>query len=420
MRRPHGFDRGEDRPDSVDPGSDPEVGAGSDPDLVRATEDPFFEATKTEHEGRAAESPSARGSSIGALVTRIREQSELRDADQQDADQKLPDSGDPDHGDADPGDADPGDSDHGDGGRTESGLEAVGVTGFGEHETERIETEQLSIGQARADLLPWRQHSRKRLDPVARAKRELKAAARARRVHERREQRRFSAEARRRRRNIFIAVGAVAGLVIFVLAGVVTPLTAVRDVQVTGASLVDDADVQTALERFDGTPLALVDDAEVHQALEPFPLIQRYAIERIPPHTLKVRIEERMPVLTVESDGEYRLYDPAGVLIGTSEAPPEGVPTAADSVSDITSNSFAAAATVLRDMPKELRSQVSAAQATSGQDLTFTLSTGERVIWGDAEQTQRKAVVLTAMLTALDDQAVEVIDVSSTEAPVFQ
>lgn len=279
------------------------------------------------------------------------------------------------------------------------------------------------------ELMPLSTPARSRLvkqwrrateDPVARAKRELKAAQRARRSHDRRERRRFSADSRRRRRALLIVLGAVAGLVLFVLAGVVTPLTAVRDVQVTGASLVNADEVKAALEKFTETPLALVDDAEVHDALEPFPLIQRYAIERIPPHTLKVRIEERMPVVSIEADGEYHLYDPAGVLIGTSEEPPEGVPRGEERVSEVSSESFTAAATVLRDMPSDLRAQVSVARATSGQDLSFTLSSGERVIWGDAEQTQRKAVVLSAMLRALENEAVESIDVSSTEAPVFQ
>ena len=260
----------------------------------------------------------------------------------------------------------------------------------------------------------------RREDPVRQAKRELKMAARARRRQERRERRRFSAESRRQRRSVLIVLGAIAALAVFVLAGVVTPLTAVREVQVAGASLVAAEDVQASLEGLTGTPLALVDDAEVHRLLEPFPLIQRYAIERIPPHTLKVRIEERVPVLSIEDDGEYRLYDPAGVLVATAAERPEGVALGTDRVTETASESFAVAATVLRDMPADLRERVAQAHATSGQDLGFVLTSGEEIVWGDAEQTQRKAVVLTAMLTALEGETVEVIDVSSSEAPVFQ
>lgn len=257
-------------------------------------------------------------------------------------------------------------------------------------------------------------------DPVRSAERELKRAERARRRQQRQERRRFSAQARRRRRNWLIVGGAVGALVVFVLAGVVTPLMAVREITVTGASLVKAEDVQRALERFEGVPLALVDEAEVHRALEPFPLIQRYAVERVPPHSLVVRIEERMPVVALEGDGEFSLYDPAGVLLAVSGERPAGVPEGRGALGDVSSAAYLSAGEVLRDMPAELRKQVVEASATSAQDLTLTLDSGVRVIWGGSERTNRKAVVLAAMLKALKDRTVEVIDVSSTEAPVFR
>lgn len=257
-------------------------------------------------------------------------------------------------------------------------------------------------------------------DPVRTAERDLKRAERARRKQQRQERRRFSVQARRRRRNGIIAAGAVGALVLFVLAGVVTPLMAVRDIQVAGASLVDADNVEAALEKFEGVPLALVDDAEVHRALEPFPLIQRYAIERVPPHSLIVRIEERVPVIALEQDGEFALHDPAGVLLAVSGERPEGVPQGKGTLADVSSPAYVGAGTVLRDMPAKLRKRVVEVSATSPQDLTLTLDDGVRVLWGDAEQTNRKAVVLTAMVDALKDRTVEVIDVSSTEAPVFR
>ncbi|MBK0419206.1 FtsQ-type POTRA domain-containing protein [Leucobacter sp. CSA1] len=257
-------------------------------------------------------------------------------------------------------------------------------------------------------------------DPVRAAEREVRDATRRRRARERREQRRFSAQARRRRRNWLIAAGVVGGLVVFVAVGVLTPLMAVREVRVEGAALVNAEEVAGTLQRFDGVPLALVDDREVHEALEPFPLIQRYAIERIPPHTLLVRIEERVPVVSLERGGAFELYDPAGVLLGRSDAPPEGVPQGGDGLADVSSESFRAAAEVLRDMPAELRAQVSTASATSPQNVRFVLTSGVEVLWGDAAKSQEKAVVLATMLRALADRPVTVIDVSSSEAPVFR
>jgi cell division septal protein FtsQ len=178
--------------------------------------------------------------------------------------------------------------------------------------------------------------------------------------------------------------------------------------------------VEKALTSFKGVPLALVQDAAVRDALEPFPRIEKYSFEVIPPSTLRVRVEERVPVLTIERDGLFQLHDAAGVLLGKESAKPEGVPLATGGVAELNSKAFAATARVLRDMPAELRTQVVSVAASSGQDVTLALSNGIEVMWGDAEQTRRKAVVLTSMLNSLAGRPVTHIDVSSSEAPVFR
>lgn len=256
-------------------------------------------------------------------------------------------------------------------------------------------------------------------DPVRAAERRLREAGRLRRARIRSERRRFAADARRRRRNALIAAGAVVALALFVVVGAFTPLMAVREVQVVGAGTVNQGDVERALARFDGRPLALVDDADVHRALEPFPLIQRYAVERVPPHTLVVRIEERVPVVSVPGDDGYAFYDAAGVLLGRAKAAPVGVPAASGSVVDLSSAAFQSASRALRDMPTELREQILAVTASSAQDVTFTLTNGVQVLWGDAERTQSKAAVLQTMLSSLGERPVALIDVSSPDAPVF-
>ncbi|WP_010157357.1 FtsQ-type POTRA domain-containing protein, partial [Leucobacter chromiiresistens] len=244
--------------------------------------------------------------------------------------------------------------------------------------------------------------------------------ARQRKRQARGERRRFSAEARRRRRRWYVVLAAVGALVLFVAAGVFTPLMAVREIEVSGVESVDAGEVQAALERFEGRPLALIDDGEVHRALEPFPVIQRYAVERVPPHTLVVRIEERTPVISVAGSEGVQLYDAAGVLLGSADAAPAGVPLGAGALTDLSSAAFRSASRALRDMPADLRGQITGASATSAQDVTFALASGITVIWGDADDSRRKAVVLQAMLSSLADQSVSRIDVSATEAPVFE
>lgn len=255
-------------------------------------------------------------------------------------------------------------------------------------------------------------------DGVERARERLKQAGRERRNREKREQRRFTEHLRVRRRRWLISGGAVLALALFVAVGVFTPIMAVRDIQVQGAQPANAEALQQALSRFDGVPLALVSDQDVHRAVEPFPLIQRYAIERIPPHTLLVRVEERSAAIALEREDGFDLLDPAGVLLGRVAERPPGVPLGSPELTDTSSAAFRAAATVVRDMPEDLRAQLVGVRASNAQDVSFELSTGTEVLWGEAKDTQRKSVVLRSMLASIG--ALGVIDVSAPEAPVFK
>jgi cell division septal protein FtsQ len=156
----------------------------------------------------------------------------------------------------------------------------------------------------------------------------------------------------------------------------------------------------------------------VHRALELFPLIERYAIERIPPQTLVLRIEERDAAVAIERDGAFALYDPAGVLLGSAAELPAGTPLAAGAVLDTTSPAFTAATRVIRDMPDDVRAGIVGVQATTAEDIVLTLAGGTQVVWGGPEQTQRKAVVLRSMIASLGTPAM--IDVSAPDNPVFK
>ena len=257
-------------------------------------------------------------------------------------------------------------------------------------------------------------------DPVRAAVRRLRSAERAARRRQRQERRRFSAAFRRRRRNWLITGGVIVGLALFVVIGVTTPIMAVRHIEVTGAKQLEVAAVEEALTDFRGTPLALVSRVDVQGALGDFPVIERFAFELVPPSTMIVRIEERVPVIALADGDEVVLLDAAGVDLGRADAAPVGVPLGSERVTDLQSPAFVESARVVRDLPVALREQVRSVAATNALDVRFILHNGVEVFWGNREQTQRKAVVLEQMLTALEERGVTHIDVSSTEAPVFR
>lgn len=209
-------------------------------------------------------------------------------------------------------------------------------------------------------------------------------------------------------------------LIAFVLLGAFTPLMAVQDVRVEGAKSVKSADIEAALSKFTGEPLALVDESDVLRSLEAFPLIQRFAVERVPPHTLIVRIEERVPAIALEQGGKIKLYDAAGVVMGEDDTRPAGVPLGEGHITDTSSKSFRAASRIVRDMPKDLRESLVSVTSKTGQDVTFTLESGIEVFWGNPNETKRKSLVLKQMISSLAKRPVTHIDVSSVDAPVFR
>jgi len=245
--------------------------------------------------------------------------------------------------------------------------------------------------------------------------RDVWRAARARRKTLRAEIRRFTQRSRRRR---LIWIGVLGALVILIggsAAAAYSPLFAVRKITVIGASALDPAAVEAALADQIGTPLALVDDNEVKAALIAFPLIETYALEAKPPHDLTLRIVERTPIGVVDSDAGFTLVDAAGVALSTTPDAPAGQPVI-DVAAGTDSAAFESVGLVVRSLPADLRATVTSVQASTQDDVTLTLSSGVVVVWGSAERSVYKAVVLASTMTA--NPGAHTFDVSSPDAAV--
>lgn len=251
------------------------------------------------------------------------------------------------------------------------------------------------------------------------ALRELKLAHRRRRRGEKREQRRFTGAVRLRRRRILVPVVAVLGLALFVAVGALSPMLNLRTITVLGAERIDPSLIVERLQPQLGTPLALLDERSISETLSAFPLIEEYAIETIPPHELVVRIVERQPVMSIKRGEIFDLVDAAGVVMQSQPEQVPGYPLGEGLVVDVNSPAFVATSKSLTSMLPELAAQVNLASATTDQDVTFTLSSGLVVVWGSADQSVKKSVLVNTMLSSLAGQSISRIDVSSVEAPVF-
>lgn len=250
--------------------------------------------------------------------------------------------------------------------------------------------------------------------------RDVWAAAHARRKALRAEVRRFTGRRRRRRMLWLGGAASVLVLVLATLAAAYSPLFAVERVRVVGTQLLDAAAVEAALADQVGAPFPRVDESEVKAALVTFPLVQSYTLEARPPHELVVRIVERLPIGVFASRAGYTLVDAAGVVLSTTERPAPGRPllTIAGGTD---SPAFEAAGLILRSIPESIRAQVTAVSASTTDDVALTLGgTNTEVVWGSAEQSALKALVLETTMRTRPPESVSVYDVSSPAAIVVR
>jgi cell division protein FtsQ len=257
--------------------------------------------------------------------------------------------------------------------------------------------------------------------PDAAARADLRRAAREHRRFERAEVRRFTRRARNRRVSIAIVAGVVLTLAGLVFAAVYSPILALRTITVDGTSRVDAAALRAAIGDQLGTPLALIDFGRITAELSAFPLIRSYVTETVPPDTLVIHVVERQPVGQVFVGGAYKLVDPAGITIQDSAARVPGVPIIDVGSSDPTSPAFSSVVAVLIALPPALLAQVDSISAHTRDDVSLILTgVGQRVRWGSADDSARKAALLAALIAKTDPSRAGEFDVSAPSNGIFR
>ena len=251
------------------------------------------------------------------------------------------------------------------------------------------------------------------------AEKRLRKAERQRRRYERFEVRRFTQASRRRRLVWLGSVGGVVALAMVTTGVAFSPLMALRTITVEGANRVPSEQIVAALGSQLGTPLPLVDFEEIRAELAPFTLLQSYSTETRPPSTLVVRVVERTPLGSLSTGAGFTLVDAAGVVILESVDRQPGYPLI-EANGPNPKLSFNAATNVIRALPAEMRAQLDVVSAKSGDSVTLKLAGGQNVVWGSAENSAIKAVVLAERMTAVDPDSVDEYDVSSPNAPVYR
>ncbi len=249
---------------------------------------------------------------------------------------------------------------------------------------------------------------------------DIRAALRARRREERQEVRRFTRRARRRRIGWLAGAGLFVVLVLIIVGAVYSPLLALRTITVDGTNRLSAATLEKALAPNLGTPLALLDDARIKAELGRYRLIRSYVTELQPPDKLVVHITERMPVGVIQGADDFQLVDPAGVVVDRSATRPDGVPLIQLGSAPLDGPGYASMAQVLLSLPTDLRGQVDTIAALTHDDVTLTLrGSGQKVIWGSADQSALKAQVLARLVALHGQSGTGTYTVSAPQFAVF-
>ncbi len=92
---------------------------------------------------------------------------------------------------------------------------------------------------------------------------------------------------------------------------------AVSDVVVQGRSRTSPDSILAALGAKRGTPIFAIDPAAAKLRLEAIPWVRTASVERILPGTLRVRLDERVPLALWQRNGRLELVDRDGVVLPT-------------------------------------------------------------------------------------------------------
>jgi cell division protein FtsQ len=234
-----------------------------------------------------------------------------------------------------------------------------------------------------------------------------------------RAQRQFARRQRavRRRGRLPWLVGIL--VVLLVGAGVwlvyVSSLLAVSSVEVRGVHSVPRPTVLQTARVPIGEPLVRVDTERIAQRVRGITAVADARVSRSWPDRVVITVIERVPVATVTDGSNYQLVDATGVTVRTVSRKPGDLPVAlvTGPRRDVTIRSVV---TVSAALPADLRHRVMSIAAGSPDSITLHLDGGVKVVWGSAEQSDRKAAVLAALMHR---KATE-YDVSAPDLPVTQ
>ncbi|WP_306307243.1 cell division protein FtsQ/DivIB [Nocardia higoensis] len=177
-----------------------------------------------------------------------------------------------------------------------------------------------------------------------------------------------------------------------------TPALSVRTIEINGISAISEEQVHEQLDIPDGLSLMRIDTVAMAERVASIAKVRSARVERVYPSTVRVTVDERRAVLWFDAPEGAHLLDRDAVEFAI-EAPPIGLPRLVTDRPSGSDQVTRAAVAVVDAMPPALNIQVDEVLARSISDISLKLADGRTVVWGGADDAERKAAVVLPLLT---------------------
>lgn len=211
------------------------------------------------------------------------------------------------------------------------------------------------------------------------------------------------------RAGVALVVALLLGAGVWLLA--FSPVLAADEIEVTGVDTLSVKDIEAAATVPVGVPLARQDVAGIADRVAALRPVESVEVTRDWPHTVRIAVVEREPVLAVKNAKGFALIDRFGVSYLSVRTVPSGVALA--QVKEGDGRLLRQVGDVVAVLPSTLRDDVATVTAKTADSITLELDNGDRIIWGSAEKSDLKVRVVTALLK----RKATVYDVSSPQNP---
>ena len=145
-------------------------------------------------------------------------------------------------------------------------------------------------------------------------------------------------------------------------------------------------------------PLATVDLHAVEIRVRSLAAVRDASVTRQWPDEVRIEVEERTAVAVIQMGDELRSLDGDGVIFGSLRRAPDDLPRV-QSVGGTSSDALREAATVASALEPAFLATVDHLEVETVDRITLALRDGRLVRWGSAEESDRKAEVLSVLLS---------------------